>query len=454
MSTSFAVRLGMIVVIAFLAISVAATTYVFRRSDFNAQAAIPGPAKVAAIAELLDDLDPTDTARTLTALSSPLLKVSIESGAPDAPQQIEPPDLQDRLNAYREAMPSRQTTLEVWKQNRPMGGLPQLLRSEDASLILHTSLKNGDWLVLRSRELFPITNFGLPLGFGAGLMGTIIATLMLLFLLRQIRPLEELARAVDQNDFRDEQQTIPDMRFAAREIRGLVAAFNRQQQRLSGLLKSRLALVGGLQHDVRTFATKARLRLENEQQSASLDQAISDLDDMVRLLDDALLATQGTETSTDTALELVDVLELLVLEKDARPDEKIALTNGTRGASSPVYVIGNRLALKRVFSNLIDNANAYGKEARISVAAPRGRVVVTIDDRGPGIPAQMRDMVQQPFVRLERSRARVTGGSGLGLAIVSNLVMQHDGWLTIEDAPGGGARIIVDLPQFRVERRR
>lgn len=186
--------------------------------------------------------------------------------------------------------------------------------------------------------------------------------------------------------------------------------------------------------------------------SASLDHAISDLDDMVRLLDDALLATQGTETSTDSALELVDVRDLITAERDARPNQRITLDLVDRDHAAPLYVLGTRLALRRVFSNLIDNAIAYGHEARITIVTAPGRVVVTIDDRGPGIPREMRDIVREPFVRLERSRARSTGGTGLGLAIVSNLVAQHEGRFPISDALGGGARMIVELPRFQARR--
>ncbi|MFM1814077.1 MAG: hypothetical protein RLZ98_772 [Pseudomonadota bacterium] len=455
MKTSLAVRMGLTVIVAFLAISVVATAYALRRSDINAQAKIPSPAKVAAMADLLDGMPVEARGKILLALSTPLLEVSIGQADASAAKHKgqENRELSKLLEGYLEAMPLRGTWLDIWRQERPMGGLPQLLRREDASLVLRTTLKNGEVLVLRSRELFPVTNFGLPLGFGAGLLGTIIALLMLVFLLRQIRPLEDLARAVDRIDLRDDPQPIPEVRSSAPEIRALVAAFNRQQERLSRLLKSRLALVGGLQHDVRTFATKVRLRLENENQSPSLGLAISDLDDMVRLLDDALLATQGTETSTDAALELVDIGELLVLEKDARPDQRIALQLPADGLKFPHYVLGNRLALRRIFSNLIDNAVAYGQEARIAIASARGRVFVTIDDRGPGIPREMRDMVREPFVRLEHSRAKATGGSGLGLAIVSNLVARHDGQLTISDAPGSGCRMTIDLPRFRADRR-
>ncbi len=456
MRTSLAVRIALAVVVAFLAISVVATGYVFRRSDLNAQATIPSPVKVAAMADLLDDLTGATRAKILPALSTPLLDVSLEQATSKRPGPQEPEDraIARLLDTYRNAMPARETWLDIWRQGRPLGLFTRLLRSQGASLELRTTLKTGDILVLRSRELFPVTNFGLPLGFGAGLLGTLIASLMLVYLLRQIRPLEDLARAVDRIDLRDDPQPILAVRSTAPEIRALVAAFNRQQERLGRLLKARLSLVGGLQHDVRTFATKVRLRLENEAPTPSLRQAISDLDDMVRLLDDALLATQGTETSTDDGLELVDIRELLVLEKDARPDQPIALDKAVGTPQSRLYVLGNRLALRRVFSNLIDNAIAYGNEARITIASGLGRVVVTIDDSGPGIPVGMRDMVREPFVRLERSRARTTGGSGLGLAIVSNLVARHEGRFTISDAPGGGARMTVDLPQFSAERAR
>jgi signal transduction histidine kinase len=455
MKTSLAVRIGLTVIVAFLAISVLAFGFMFRRSDLNAKFALPAPDKVAAIARLLDGLPPESREAVIPALSSPLLEISIiqSSARIDAhPKPGDTPELDEIRARYRAAMPERELKLGTWGEPRRLVQLAGLLRDGHANLDLRVGLLDGDWLVLRSRGQFPMTTFGLPLGFGAGLMGTMIALLMLVFLLRQIRPLEDLARAVDRIDLRDDPKPIPEVRSSAPEIRSVVAAFNRQQERLSRLLTSRLALVGGLQHDVRTFATKVRLRLESANGSGSLDRAIADLDDMVRLLDDALLATLGTEASTDEALELVDIRELLLLEKDARPEQKIALQMTSDGPNDRIYVLGNRLALRRVFSNLIDNAITYGHEARISIVSSLDRIVVTIDDNGPGIPSGMRDMVREPFVRLEQSRARATGGSGLGLAIVSNLVTRHEGRFTISDAPGGGACMIIDLPRFRADR--
>ncbi len=72
-----------------------------------------------------------------------------------------------------------------------------------------------------------------------------------------------------------------------------------------------------------------------------------------------------------------------------------------------------------------------------------------MDDEGPGIPAEFRSILLEPFVRVETSRARRTGGAGLGLAVVGSLVEAHGGTVGIDDAPGGGARFTVAVPLFR-----
>jgi signal transduction histidine kinase len=74
---------------------------------------------------------------------------------------------------------------------------------------------------------------------------------------------------------------------------------------------------------------------------------------------------------------------------------------------------------------------------------------VTVDDEGPGIPVDRRQAMLEPFNRLETSRNRATGGAGLGLAVVRSLVEAHGGTVDIAAAPGGGARVIVELPVFR-----
>ncbi|MEM1160325.1 MAG: ATP-binding protein, partial [Pseudomonadota bacterium] len=70
---------------------------------------------------------------------------------------------------------------------------------------------------------------------------------------------------------------------------------------------------------------------------------------------------------------------------------------------------------------------------------------------GPGVPPEQRELLMEPFTRVEGSRARTTGGSGLGLAVARSLLTAHSGTMKISDAATGGARLTVSLPVFSSE---
>jgi signal transduction histidine kinase len=104
-------------------------------------------------------------------------------------------------------------------------------------------------------------------------------------------------------------------------------------------------------------------------------------------------------------------------------------------------------AVRQVLLNLLDNAVKYGTPGQaVCVAVGRAgpRVLVQVDDQGPGVPRGDRERVWAAFERLTRGDAR--GGSGIGLAVVRELVALHHGEAWVEDAPGGGARFVVALP--------
>jgi len=121
---------------------------------------------------------------------------------------------------------------------------------------------------------------------------------------------------------------------------------------------------------------------------------------------------------------------------------------GPGAGASNTTVLGDRLALRRVVANLIDNALNYGGAAHLRIDTDAGFVTLLVDDDGPGIPPDQREQILEPFVRLEDSRNRRTGGAGLGLAVARSLVEAHEGTITIAAAAGGGARVIVRLPLF------
>ena len=208
-----------------------------------------------------------------------------------------------------------------------------------------------------------------------------------------------------------------------------------------------MTLIGGIAHDVRTFATRLRLRVEKIPDAAERERAIADIDDMIRLLDDALLSSRVG--AGQLSQEMVDFAALVQAEADDRRVQGSRVELSANQAARDVIVLGDRLALRRMVANIIDNAIKYGGVARLRVELENETIVLTVDDEGPGIPADQRKAMLEPFNRLETSRNRATGGAGLGLAVARSVAESHDGTIEIAEAPGGGTRVRIGLPVFR-----
>jgi signal transduction histidine kinase len=110
-------------------------------------------------------------------------------------------------------------------------------------------------------------------------------------------------------------------------------------------------------------------------------------------------------------------------------------------------------ALRQILLNLLDNAVKYGRDGATVTAEvrplPGGGARVSVTDRGPGVPLSDRERIWRPFERGAAAKHRVSGGSGIGLTIVREIAEDHGGHAWVEDAPGGGARFVVDLPEKR-----
>ena len=105
------------------------------------------------------------------------------------------------------------------------------------------------------------------------------------------------------------------------------------------------------------------------------------------------------------------------------------------------------MALRSCLNNLIDNALRYAGTARVELADSRGALVIRVIDHGPGIAADKREAVFEPFFRLEGSRNRNSGGVGLGMTIAREAVERLGGHLSLEDTPGGGLTAVMWLPR-------
>ena len=133
--------------------------------------------------------------------------------------------------------------------------------------------------------------------------------------------------------------------------------------------------------------------------------------------------------------------------EDARataPEREIALE-----ATGPAFVSGDPHQLHQVLANLMGNALVHtpsGTPIEVSVSRDGSTVVASVRDHGPGLPDGSTERLFDRFWRAERGRERGKAGSGLGLAIVSGVVKAHDGRVSAQNAPGGGAVFTVRLP--------
>jgi signal transduction histidine kinase len=106
-------------------------------------------------------------------------------------------------------------------------------------------------------------------------------------------------------------------------------------------------------------------------------------------------------------------------------------------------------AFRQVLLNLLDNAAKYaprGSVVQVGMAVVGFDLRIWVRDGGPGVPREDRARIWEPYRRLDREADAAVGGSGIGLAVVKDVVALHGGRVWVDDAPGGGARFVVQIP--------
>lgn len=324
-----------------------------------------------------------------------------------------------------------------WRGGQPVTRLRELVGARLHAVI---GLTSGGYLDVESSGEITMRLLGVPIGLLAGILGFVVALAALIAVRRETKPLSDLAAAVERFGTAIEPQPVTER--GAPDVRTLIRAVNAMQARIAELIRSRTLVLGAISHDLRTYVTRLRLRLELLPESEQRRKASTDLDGMQSLMDDALAFARASFAGAGE--ETIDLARIVRTECDifAARSDQVTLTP----AQGPLFVRGSAPGLARVAANLIGNALAYGGRADVSLHAPDGLVELWVEDRGPGIPAAERAKVFEPFYRLDASRNRESGGAGLGLTIVRQIVESHRGTVTIEDRPGGGTRIRVRLP--------
>jgi signal transduction histidine kinase len=253
-----------------------------------------------------------------------------------------------------------------------------------------------------------------------------------------VQPVRMLADAADKLSRNINEPPLAES--GAEEIRAAARAFNRMQNRLRRHVNGRALAFAAMSHDMRTPLTRMRLRLESldPKSRAKLSGDLDEIEALTRSVLDMARTLAPEEEMT--RLELTGLVDSIA-ENYAAMGQQISI----RGACGPVQ--GRPHALRRALTNLLDNAFKYGSEVGIVVEERPDHAIVTICDRGPGIPAEAMEKVTMPFFRVENSRSRSTGGAGLGLAIAKDIVEGHGGELELRNRDGSGLQAIVRLPR-------
>lgn len=447
----FGARLLLIVITGLVALQLLVMTVYFlqRSRDTEAGFRLPVPDQAAALVELLEATPKPQWPLVLRAANSADLRVRLSDTPPegDPPPWYEAPVVDFIMQRYLAALGGRKVRVNIEPSHELFAGpLKALAWASPGSVEIAVALKTGETLVVTTGGVLAFSMLGFPPGFWAGVLGFGVAIVTVLMLRREARPLRDLVQAVDGMTLPEKSEAIPDAPKSAPEIRALIAAFNRLAGRIFSLLQARMVLVSGISHDLRTYAARLRLRAEMIPDAGERSKAVRDLDDMNRLLEDSLIAFDAT--AAPLTQELFEIAPLLQREAEDRRLAGASISLTMSPAAAKAQVLGDMLAVRRIIANLTDNAIAYGREAAIGADVAGDMLVLTIDDKGPGISLDQRERVLQPFVRLEESRNRNTGGAGLGLAIAQKAAESHGGSLAISEAPGGGTRVTVRLPLF------
>ena len=254
------------------------------------------------------------------------------------------------------------------------------------------------------------------------------------------RPLKALADAAGELGANINRAPMPER--GPVEVVRAARAFNTMQSRLAAHMRERTQVMAAMSHDLKTPITRLRLRAELLDDVQLRAKFAGDLQEMESMVTAALDFLRGMDNG-----EPVQPVDIMAILESLQAD--IQETGGSveiEGRANAPYR-GRAQALKRCIRNLVENAIKYGRRARIVVEDSQQRLVLHIQDEGPGIPTAELDKVLEPFYRVEASRNRDTGGTGLGLPIARGVAELHGGSVTLVNQAAGGLEAMLTLPR-------
>lgn len=266
------------------------------------------------------------------------------------------------------------------------------------------------------------------------------------------RALQPLKRAGENISSRSPEDLRPLVDPVPKEIEPLIEALNGFMRRLSASMETLRAFIAEAAHQMRTplAALRAQAHVAADEDAEGLRRGLAAVERnaarLSRLLDQLLSDATVTHRADVRVSESFDLLQLVheAISDGVSRSRQMDVRVSSELDRAPF--VGDEVMLGEAIKNLIDNAMKYGvpdEEAiLVTLRADAEGYLLSVLDRGPGIPPADRARVFERFARGESG----TQGAGLGLAIVRRAVASHGGEVLIADRPGGGLEVTLRLP--------
>ena len=197
-------------------------------------------------------------------------------------------------------------------------------------------------------------------------------------------------------------------------------------------------MLSGISHDLRTPLTRLKLQLALIKQQDLAKKMSDDIEEMERMLNEYLEFSRNQKSEDTEIINMENMFKKIIEKYDSK--------NINLSIDQNIQINARPNALKRCFTNLIDNANSYGKKIEVSVEKSLQNITIYIDDDGPGVPENEYKNIMKPFYRIDKSRGQNKSGVGLGLSITNDIVRSHGGSVFFERSPLNGLRVKITLP--------
>ena len=274
------------------------------------------------------------------------------------------------------------------------------------------------------------------------LLTIILGFLLLMVLRNQIKPIKTLASVAEAFG---KGQTLSYKPTGSIEIRKAGSAFIEMRKRIERQIEQRTQMLSGVSHDLRTPLTRLKLALALKEEDPDAKEMLNDIQIMQNILDEFLEFSKNQQTEKVKTVSLIALYEFLKIQS-LNLQEKLQWHLNLKNHERKVHLRQNNLS--RALNNLIENADCYGSQIKVSIIEKQTRLLIHVEDNGPGIPTDKIEEAVKPFVRLDNSRnLNKPHGVGLGLSIASDLIKIHGGNLHLKKSKNlGGLKASLTLP--------